>query len=239
MGGWGRDAAWEPRHPPRDPEPPGRGEAWPILREWGRLPALPPELGRIAATWAAGQAAERNQWALELWRATEEKRATLVALRQSEETLHQVWRQLRPPWPGPPTAVPPASPQSGRTPGSPATGSWEAMPQGRREQAGVQVTTSLREGRAPGAGRPQAEPPAEEEARRRGGQRWGYSEQEAQAGSGRQERPPERRGRERGGPGGGPLSQQGGSSCRWIYPSCPPPPSRNNTELIAALGQGA
>ena len=52
--------------------------------------------GRIAATWAAGQAAERNQWALELWRATEEKRAALVALRQSEETLHQVWRQLHP-----------------------------------------------------------------------------------------------------------------------------------------------
>ena len=61
------------------------------------MPAPTPELGRIAATRAAGQAAERNQWALELWRATEEKRAALVALQQSEETLHQVWRQLRPP----------------------------------------------------------------------------------------------------------------------------------------------
>ena len=40
-----------------------------------------PELGRIATTWAAGQAAEWNQWALELWKATEEKRAALVALR--------------------------------------------------------------------------------------------------------------------------------------------------------------
>ena len=65
--------------------------------EWGSLPAPTPKLGRIAATLAAGLAAERNQWALELWRATEEKRAALVALQQSEETLHQVWRQLRPP----------------------------------------------------------------------------------------------------------------------------------------------
>ena len=55
------------------------------------MPAPTPKLGRIAATWATGQATERNQWALELWRATEKKRATLVALRQSEETLHQVW----------------------------------------------------------------------------------------------------------------------------------------------------
>ena len=60
------------------------------------MPAPTPELGRIAATWAAWQAIEWNQWALELWRATEEKRADLVALRQSEETLHQVWRRLRP-----------------------------------------------------------------------------------------------------------------------------------------------
>ena len=100
------------------------------------MPASTPELGRIAATWAAGQAAERNQWALELWRATVEKRAALVALRQSEETLHQVWRQLRPPRPAPPTAVPPDNPQSGRTSGSTAMGSGAAKRHGHREQVG-------------------------------------------------------------------------------------------------------
>ena len=115
-----------------------------------------PELGRVAATWAAGQATEQNQWALELWRATEEKRAALVALRQSEETLRQVWQQLRPPWAAPPTAVPPACPPSGRAPASTAMGSGAVKRHGHREQAGEQVMTNLWEGRAPGASRPQA-----------------------------------------------------------------------------------
>ena len=171
------NAKWEQRRPPKDPAPPGKRETEPMPPEWGSLPAPTPELGRIAATWAAGQAAERNQWALELWRATEEKRAALVALRQSEETLHQVWRQLRPPWPGPPTAVPPASPQSGRTPGSTATGSGEAKRQGRCEQAGEQVMTNLWEGRAPGASGPQDE----EAASHLGRQRWGHGGQDARA----------------------------------------------------------
>ena len=76
----------------------------------GGFPVLTPELGRVAATWAARQAAERSMWVLELWKATEEKRAALVTLKQSEETLHQVWRQLQPPWLGPLIAVPPAAP---------------------------------------------------------------------------------------------------------------------------------
>ena len=41
--------------------------------------------------WAARQATEQSQWAAELWKAAEEKRAALVALRQSEETLQKVW----------------------------------------------------------------------------------------------------------------------------------------------------
>ena len=122
---WSRDAEWEPRRPPRYLEPWGGREAGLAQRERGGLPAPTPELGRIAATWATGQAAERNQWALELWKVTEEKRAALVALLWSEETLHQVWRQLRPPWPGPPIAVPPAGPQQEGTPGSRAAGRRE------------------------------------------------------------------------------------------------------------------
>ena len=111
MEDWSRDAEWEPRRPPTDMEPPEEREAGPAPQGRGGLPAPTPELGRIATTWAAGQAAEWNQWALELWKATEEKRAAQVALRQAEETLHQVWRQLRPPWPGPLIAVPPAAPR--------------------------------------------------------------------------------------------------------------------------------
>ena len=45
--------------------------------------------------------------------------------------------------------------------------------------------TNLWEGRAPEASRPQAEPPAEEEASQLGGQRWGHGGQDARAGSGR------------------------------------------------------
>ena len=86
---WGAD--WEPGCPPTDLEPPGEGEAGHTPQGQGGLPGLTPELERVAATWAARQAAERNQWALELWKATEEKRAVLVALKQSEETLHQEW----------------------------------------------------------------------------------------------------------------------------------------------------
>ena len=157
----------------------------PIPQEWVNWPSPTPELGRVAATWAAGQAAERNQWALELWRATEEKRAALVALRQSEETLHQVWRQLRPPWPAPPTAVPPDNPPSGRASESTAMGNKTARRHGHREQVGGQVTTTLREGKDPGASRPQAEPPAEEGASHLGRQRWSHSGQDGRVGRGR------------------------------------------------------
>ena len=137
MEDWSRDAEWEPRRPPRDLEPRGGREAGLAQQERGGLPAPTPELGRIATTWAARQAAMQNHWALELWKATEEKRAALVALQRSEETLHQVWRQPCPPWPGPPIAVPPADPRQGGTPGSPATGGREVKHRSRCEQAGA------------------------------------------------------------------------------------------------------
>ena len=135
-----------------------------------------PELGRIATTWAAGQAAELNQWALELWRATEEKRAALVALRRSEETLHQVWQQLRHLWPGPPIEVQPAGPRQGETPGSPAMGGREVKHRSRRKQAGTRVTTNLLERRATGVSEPHDEPPAEQGTSCPGERSWGSGE---------------------------------------------------------------
>ena len=110
MEGLSRNADWEPGRPPMDLEPQGEREAGPAPQGLGGLPVLTPELGRVATTWAARQAAERSMWVLKLWKATEEKRAALVTLKQSEETLHQVWRQLQPSWLGPLIAVPPAAP---------------------------------------------------------------------------------------------------------------------------------
>ena len=91
MGNRFRVADWEQEGPPADLEPQGEGEAGHTPQGPGKLPGLTPELGRVAAIWAAGQAAKQSQWVLELWKATEEKRAALVVLKQSEETLHQVW----------------------------------------------------------------------------------------------------------------------------------------------------
>ena len=96
MEGRARDANWEPGCPPTDLELTGEGEAGPAPQGLGGLPVLTLELGRVATAWAAGQAAEWSQWALELWKATDEKRAALVALKQSEETLQQVWREMHP-----------------------------------------------------------------------------------------------------------------------------------------------
>ena len=101
-----------------DLEPLGEGEAGHTPQGPGGRPGLTLELGRVATTWAAGQAAERSQWVLKLWKATEEKRAALVALKQSEETLHQVW----PPWLGPLIGVPSAALLQEETPGSPVNG---------------------------------------------------------------------------------------------------------------------
>ena len=53
------DAHWEPGHPPDHGEMPGAGG--PAPRDLGGLPGLTPELGRVADTWAAGQAAEQSQ----------------------------------------------------------------------------------------------------------------------------------------------------------------------------------
>ena len=127
------DTHWEPRCPPTHWEPPGAGEGGPAPRRLGELPELTPELGRVAAAWAAGQAAERSQWAAELWKAADEKRAALVALRQSEETLQQVWLQMRPPWPGPQIAAPPAAPLREGMLGSPAGEDQEVKCQSHRE----------------------------------------------------------------------------------------------------------
>ena len=52
------DAHWEPGCPPNHGEMPGAGEGGPAPRDLGGQPGLTPELGRVAATWAAGQAAE-------------------------------------------------------------------------------------------------------------------------------------------------------------------------------------
>ena len=123
----------------------------------GRTASTDPELGRVAAAWAA----ERSQWALELWKATEEKRATLVALKQSEETLHQAWRQMEPPWPGPLIAVPPVAPLPGGTPGRPAEGGREVKRQSHRARARAPAATNLLAGGVEGASGPRDEPLAE------------------------------------------------------------------------------
>ena len=68
-----RDANGGQGYPPADLEPQGEREAGRTPREPGELSGLTPELEWVAATWAAGQASERSQWALELWKATEEK----------------------------------------------------------------------------------------------------------------------------------------------------------------------
>ena len=115
----------------------------------------------VAATWAAGQAAERSQWALELWKATEEKRAALVALRQSEETLHQVWRQMGPPWPGPLIAVPPGAPPPGGMPSRPAEGDREVKCRSRHKRARAQAVTNPLVGGVKGASEAPYEPLAD------------------------------------------------------------------------------
>ena len=132
----------------------------------GGLPGLTPELGRVAATWAAGQATERSQWVLELWKATEEKRAALVALKQSEETLHQVWRQVGPPWLGPLVGVPSTALLQEETPGSPAKGGRETKHRSRRKQAHAWAATNLLAWRASRTGEPPGEPLTREETSR-------------------------------------------------------------------------
>ena len=126
----------------------------------------------MAATWAAGQAAERNQWALELWRVAEERRAALVALQQSKETLRQVWRQLRPPWPAPTTTCPPNNLRSGTAAGSATRGNGADRHPGHCKQAGERVATTLRERWAPRADTLPAGPPVEGEVGHLGEQ-WG------------------------------------------------------------------
>ena len=184
MEGRSRNADWEPGCPPTDLEPPGEREARVAPQGLGGLPVLIPELGRIAATWAARQAAKQSQWVLELWKATEEKRVALVALKRSEETLHQVWRQMRPPWPDPPITVPTAAPRQEGTPGSPAKGGGEVKCRSHREQAGARVAASLLTGGATGASETPDEPPAKGETSPPGGQGWSPSKQDAPAESG-------------------------------------------------------
>ena len=141
----------------------------------GRTAGTDPRTGEDSCHLGHRAAPERSQWALELWKATEEKRAALVALKQSEETLHQVWRQMQPPWPDPPITVPPAAPQQEGTPGSPAKGGGEVKCRSHREQAGARVAASLLTGGATGASETPDEPPAEGETSRPGGQGWSPS----------------------------------------------------------------
>ena len=127
------DVHWEPGRPPTHWEPPGAGEGGPAPREGGPtprglggLPELTPELGRVAAAWAAGQASELSQWVAELWRAADDKRATLVALRQSEETLQQVWQWMGPLWPGVADFSPARCPSTGGDARQPSRGGPES-----------------------------------------------------------------------------------------------------------------
>ena len=121
----------------------GRGGSWIHPHELGELPGLTPELERVAATWAAGQAAERSQRVLELWKANEEKQAALVALKQSEEALHQVWRQVRPPGVGPLITVPSAAPIPEEAHRDPAGGYSKAKCRSRSERARARDAASL------------------------------------------------------------------------------------------------
>ena len=105
-------------------------------------------------------------WALELWKATEEKRAALVALKRSEETLHQVWRQVQPPWLGPPIGAPSAAPLREETPCSPVKGGQEVKGQSRCERARVRAAASLRAGGATRTSKPPEEPLTGEETSR-------------------------------------------------------------------------
>ena len=138
-----RDANWEQGGPPADLELQGEGAAGSTPHELGELPGLTPELERVAATWAAGQAAERSQRVLELWKANEEKQAALVALKQSEEALHQVWRQVRPPGVGPLITVPSAAPIPEEAHRDPAGGYSKAKCRSRSERARARDAASL------------------------------------------------------------------------------------------------
>ena len=107
---------------------------------------------------AAGQAAKRRQWAVELWKATEEKRAALAALRQSEETLHQVWQQVRPPGVEPLSEVPSAAVPQGGAPGAPAKGCAKAKRRNHRRLARAQAASSLLAGGSAGTSESPEEP---------------------------------------------------------------------------------
>ena len=98
---------------------------------------------------------------MELWKATEEKRAALVALKQSEETLHQVWRQMGSPWPGPLIPVPPGAPLPGGTPSRPAEGDREVKRRSRHERAQAQAVTNPLVGGVKGASEAPYEPLAD------------------------------------------------------------------------------
>ena len=194
MEGLSRNADWELGRPPTDLELPGAGGAGAAPQGLGGLQVQTPELGRVAATWAAGQATEPSQWALELWKATEEKRAALVTLKQSEETLHQVWGQMWPHWMGPPIGVPPAAPRDAGTPGRPTKGALGVQRRSRCEQAGAGVATGLLVGGARRDSQPPDETPAEGETSRLGRQGWSPREQGAPAESSRRSGEGKRRG---------------------------------------------
>ena len=80
---------------------------------------------------------------LELWKANEEKQAALVALKQSEEALHQVWRQVRPPGVGPLITVPSAAPIPEEAHRDPAGGCGKAKCRSRSERARARDAASL------------------------------------------------------------------------------------------------
>ena len=80
---------------------------------------------------------------LELWKATEEKRAALVALKQSKETLHQVWQQVRPPWVEPLIEVRSATSLQEEAPRDPEKGCGKVKRRNRRWRARAQAAASL------------------------------------------------------------------------------------------------
>ena len=150
----------------------------------GRTAGTDPRTGEDSCHLGHRAAPERSQWALELWKATEEKRAALVALKQSEETLHQVWRQMQPHWPGPPIAVLPTTPGVKGRQVAHQRGAGKLKCGSCCEQAGGRVATSLLAGGATGASKPPDEPPAKGETSRPGGQGWSPNKRGALAESG-------------------------------------------------------
>ena len=121
-----------------------------------------------------------------------------MALRQSEETLQQVWRQMRPPWPGLQIAAPPAAPLREGMPSSPAGEDQAGKRRNYHEGEQTRDATGRLMGGATGSSGPPDEPLGERGTSRPGVPGWSPGGQGAPAKSGRSVGPGQERLQRRG-----------------------------------------